>query len=203
MRMVASDAALGEAAQTVRNGGVITYPTEYCYGLGCDPDCVAAIRKILHIKKRSRGEGLILIAADIGQLSRWVDLSDAKMRERVLPTWPGPVTWLVPARPRVSSWLRGAHEMLAVRVTAHAIAADLCRRTQGPIVSTSANRTGQSELRSEVAVRSGLAGIDYILPGSVGSLEGPTEIRDARTGAVVRPATTCGSAGEGDKDYDI
>ncbi len=188
MVTVLSEAVLLEAVRTIRGGGVIAYPTEYCYGLGCDPDCIPAIRRILDIKRRDRGQGLVLIAADIKQLTPWVDLTERSVRERVQATWPGPITWVVPSKPRASPWLRGGHDTQAVRVTAHPLAAALCRYAQMPLVSTSANRSGQPELRTEYQVRRGLANIDFVVPGAVGDLTGPTIIRDATTGDVIREA---------------
>jgi L-threonylcarbamoyladenylate synthase len=186
MVTVLSEAVLLKAVRTIRGGGVIAYPTEYCYGLGCDPDCIPAIRRILEIKRRDRGQGLVLIAADIKQLMPWIDLTDRSVRERVQAAWPGPVTWVVPSKPRASRWLRGGHDTQAVRVTAHPLAARLCRLAQMPLVSTSANRSGRPELRTEYAVRRGLANIDYVVPGEVGDLPEPTIICDAKTGETIR-----------------
>jgi L-threonylcarbamoyladenylate synthase len=200
MARVLSEAVLREAVRTVKGGGVIAYPTEYCYGLGCAPDCIPAIRRILDIKHRDRGQGLILVAAGIEQLLPWADLSARTVRELVQGSWPGPVTWLVPPGRRASLWLCGEHDTLGVRVTAHAQAASLCRYASMPLVSTSANRSGQAEMRSAHEVRVGLANIDYVVPGNVGNLSGPTEIRDALSGRILReptrPATDAGMTKE-------
>ena len=192
MARVLSEAVLREAARIIHAGGVIAYPTEYCFGLGCMPGCVPAIRRILGIKQRGRSGGLLLIAAGIDQLLPWADLSDRTIRERVQQSWPGPVTWLVPPGRRASSWLRGEHDTLAVRVTAHTQAARLCRYAGTPLVSTSANRSGRPEMRTAYAVRTRLSNIDCVVPGEVGDLSGPTQIRDARTGEVVRPVASVG-----------
>lgn len=186
MPRVLSERVLREAVRVIRNGGVIAYPTEYCYGLGCAPDCIPAIRRILAIKHRDRDQGLLLIAAGTDQLTPWADLSSRTVRDRIRGSWPGPVTWLVPPGRRVSSWLRGEHDSIAVRVTAHPQASALCRRAGIPLVSTSANRSGRQEMCNEFEVRSGLSDIDYIVPGEVDDLPGPTEIRDARSGEVIR-----------------
>lgn len=180
------DAVLRRAASTVRSGGVIAYPTEYCYGLGCDPGQIPAIQAILSLKQRPRSQGLLLIAAGIDQLKGWIDLSVPAIRKRVEGSWPGPITWLVPPGPRASSWLRGNHSSLAVRVTAHVPAARLCRYIGMPLVSTSANRSGLPELRTAESVRMVLPAVDYIVPGKVGDLGAPTAIRDAVTGKTIR-----------------
>ena len=180
-------ARLRLAARAVRSGGVIAYPTEAVFGLGCDPRSQDAVRRLLVLKRRSIGKGLILIAADWEQLAPYVrPLSEERMHE-IRGSWPGPHTWLLPARPDVPPWLRGGFETLAVRVTAHPLAAALCRIYGGAIVSTSANRTGGAPARTALQVRLRLRGqIDYLLGGSCGGAPRPSSIRDGRSGAVLR-----------------
>ncbi|MBP8284057.1 MAG: Sua5/YciO/YrdC/YwlC family protein, partial [Chromatiaceae bacterium] len=113
------------AAHWIKAGGVVAYPTEAVYGLGCDPWNGEATRRILTLKQRPESKGLILIAAAIQQLTPFVELLEAERMEAILASWPGPHTWLLPARPEVPSWLRGEHATLAVRVTAHPLAAAL------------------------------------------------------------------------------
>lgn len=179
---------LKRAAALLRQGAVIAYPTEAVWGLGCDPLNGDAVTRLLEIKHRPMHKGLILIAAAFDQLQPYVAPMDAAMRDNVFATWPGPVTWLLPARPDTPYWLRGAHETLAVRVTAHPVAAALCERFGGAMVSTSANLAGRPPARTYLQAlrRVGLA-VDYIAPGAVGTRACPTEIRDASSGAIVRP----------------
>ncbi len=179
-------AALDQAARVLARGGVVAYPTESCYGLGCDPRNHAALRRLLRLKRRSPAMGVIIIGAHIGQLVPYLDLSDPAVLAPALETWPGPHTWLLPAKPGVSPWLRGAHPRIAVRITAHRGAARLCKLFGGAIVSTSANRHGRSPAtRAREVQRMFGSSIDYIVRGRVGGLA-PTEIRDGVTGAVVR-----------------
>ena len=179
---------LEKAAGVLSRGGVVAYPTESCYGLGCDPRDNAAVRRILRIKRRSPDMGLILIAAHVRQLARYLDPSHPELLEMAQATWPGPHTWLLPARPRVSRWLRGSHPCVAVRVTAHRPAARLCALFGHALVSTSANRHGREPaMRSREVERQLGAAVDYIVPGRSGGLR-PTQIRDAISGDVVRSA---------------
>jgi L-threonylcarbamoyladenylate synthase len=178
---------LKRAARIVSSGGVIAYPTEAVFGLGCDPVNEAAVRRLLAIKQRSPAKGLILIAADFTQLQAFLKPLESTHQARLWATWPGPVTWLVPAKNTVPTWLRGRHPTLAVRVTAHPLAAALCRIWGGPLVSTSANRSGRSPACSALAVRRQLGRqVDYVVPGSVGGAKRPTEIRDLLSGRVIR-----------------
>lgn len=176
-------ANLRRAATILRTGGVVAYATEYCFGLGCDPRDHGAVQRILRIKRRPPSKGLIVLAGEIEQLAPYVD----DIPKNVRATWPGPHTWLLPRRPDVPGWIAGAHPSIAVRVTAHAQAAALCRAAGMAIISTSANRAGQKPLRTyrEVLQRLGKE-VDYVLPGNVGDLAAPTPIRDAASGAAIR-----------------
>ena len=128
-------------------GGVIAYPTEAVYGLGCDPQDAAAVERVLSLKHRSVAKGVILIACDIAPLEGYVNLSPT-LNARISGSWPGPATWLVPAGPRARPWLTGGRDTLAVRVTAHPQASELCRAFGGPLVSTSANPGGRRPARN-------------------------------------------------------
>ena len=178
-----------EAVQILQQGGVIAYPTEAVFGLGCDPDNHQAVEKLLAIKQRSRDKGLILIAADFQQLRPYLAEIDSSLKAKILTTWPGPVTWLWPASPTVPSLLRGKHDTIAVRVTTHTLAATLCREFGAPLVSTSANLSGQPPTRTADEVRSQLGDqLDYVLEGEIGGLSRPSQIRDAVTGEIIREA---------------
>ncbi|MCB1874626.1 MAG: Sua5/YciO/YrdC/YwlC family protein [Chromatiales bacterium] len=179
--------------QVLNAGGVIAYPTEGVYGLGCDPHNPRAVQRLLDLKGREAAKGLILIAADPGQLVSLIQPPSAQLQTALSQTWPGPVTWLLPAAANCPSWLRGRHATLAVRVTAHPLAAELCRAAGGPLVSTSANLSGRVPARSAIGVyrRFGEA-LDWIVDGPVGGLRGPTEIRDGLSGRVIRPGPSAG-----------
>jgi L-threonylcarbamoyladenylate synthase len=175
------------AAGWVRRGGLIAYPTEAVYGLGCDPMNGEAVRRLLELKARVEGKGLILIAAAWAQLEPYVHSLDPGRMAAIHATWPGPVTWLLPARSGTPHWLTGDHRTLAVRVTAHPLAAALCRRWGGPLVSTSANRAGRPPVRTALAVRRTFgARVDYLLVGPCGGGLRPSSVRDGQSGVVLR-----------------
>lgn len=177
---------LQSAVRVLRAGGVVAYPTEAVYGLGCDPLNRAAVERVLAIKQRPVEKGLILIASRFEQLAPFVQPPDEGVMQRLRETWPGPVTWLLPANPATPRWLRGRHHSLAVRVTAHPLAAALCSAFGGPVVSTSANASGRPPARSALQARLRCPGIDLVLHGATGGLERPSAIRDAVTGATLR-----------------
>lgn len=178
---------LRQAARWIKAGGIVAYPTEGVYGLGCHPRLEAAVLRLLAIKKRDINKGLILIAADFDQLREYVVPLDEEAMRPVLASWPGPFTWLLPARPSAPGWVRGNHETIAVRVTAHPTASALCRAAGTALVSTSANLSGRAPSRSAVEVRKQLGTeVDFLLSGPLGTLHRPTPILDGRTGAFVR-----------------
>ncbi|WP_295445290.1 Sua5/YciO/YrdC/YwlC family protein [uncultured Thiodictyon sp.] len=175
------------AARVIAHGGLLAYPTEAVYGLGCDPWNATAVMRLLALKRRDPAKGLIVIASQVEQLAPFVlPLWPERMSE-ILASWPGPNTWLMPARRGVPDWLRGRFDTLAVRVTQHPLAAGLCRAYGGAIVSTSANVADRPPARSAIEVRRRLSGgLDLILAGACGGADRPSIIRDGRTRQVLR-----------------
>ena len=175
------------AARAIDKGGVIAYPTEAVFGLGCSPWNFAAIDRLAWLKRRPKSKGFIVVAASAPQLKRIVDFSRLDNLAEILDTWPGPFTWVMPALPPVPQAIRGDNGEIAVRVSAHPVVQHLCRIC-GPIISTSANPASNRPARSEQAVRKYFGDdLDYILPGKLGSESTPTEIRHALSGRVIRP----------------
>lgn len=186
---MAGSLAIRRAGAAIRAGRVVAYPTEAVWGFGCDPLDAEAVARILDIKQRSMSMGLILIAADVEQLRPWVEPVSAEIEARVVAAWPGPVTWVLPAQPWVPEWVHGGRGSIAVRVTAHAQSAALCRASGFAIVSTSANRSGKPPARAGIQVRRWFGDeIDLILGGATGGRNRPSEIRDAVSGRPIRAA---------------
>jgi L-threonylcarbamoyladenylate synthase len=180
---------LDDAAALLRGGGVLAYPTEAVFGLGCDPHDRAAFERIFALKQRPPTQGVLLIAADFAQVERYIARAAVPddVMEQVRASWPGPNTWIFPRSAEVPEWVAGAHAGIALRVTAHEPAAALCRAYGGALVSTSANPHGQPPARSAAAVERyfGTA-LDGLLDAPLGGQDRPTVIRDALTGAIIR-----------------
>ena len=178
---------IAHAARVVNAGGVVAYPTEAVYGLGCDPLDHDAAERIISLKGRDPTAGFILIAADIGQLDEFIEPLPPKRLAAVTATWPGPATWIWPASPRTPWWITGGRDTVAVRVTAHETAAALCRLSDTALISTSANKSGCQPARTPAALHRSFGNrVDFILSGPLGGLARPTAIRDAMTGEVLR-----------------
>lgn len=180
--------AVAHAAEVIRSGGVVAYPTESCFGLGCDPRNIAAVRRILRIKRRQRAKGMILIADRYARLLPYMDLNAiSDRREAIYNSLLSRHTWLLPANKGVSSWLRGCHATIAVRMTAHRTAARLCQLARTAIVSTSANRSGKRMLRSACAVLREFGDeVDFIVDERIGCARAPSIIRHFENGEIVR-----------------
>lgn len=181
-----SDFTIRRAASVLHQGGVVAYPTEAVFGLGCDPRNEDAVLRLLAIKQRPVDKGLILIAASQSQLSDYIEPPDSAVQARLDASWPGPITWLLPARQDTPRWLRGQHADLAVRVTAHPLAAALCNAFGGAIVSTSANLSRRPPARSTLQVYLRCPGTDHVLHGKTGGRMRPSEIRRGRDGQRIR-----------------
>jgi L-threonylcarbamoyladenylate synthase len=187
--MAESSQSIQQAAQLLQQGGVIAYPTEAVWGLGCDPFDRDAVSRILELKSRSADKGLILVGAAIEQFSFLLDGLADNLLAQLRASWPGPTTWLVPHQQHIPAWIHGNHETVAIRVTAHNTAAQLCNAFGGPIVSTSANPQGKPPAKTPSELRSYFGDqLDAIVPGALGSAQKPSTICDLLTGEIIRGA---------------
>jgi len=176
-----------EAVRHIEAGGVIAYPTETVYGLGCDPFNAQAVLHLIELKQRNIEQGVILIASDLAQLEPLLLPLGAAARKRLTGSYAHPVTWVLPCPEEIPVWLRGVHTSLAVRISRHPIAGALCTRLGGPLVSTSANLHGGHPATTPLAVRRAFDDrLDYILHGPVGADARPSQIRDGLTGKILR-----------------
>lgn len=179
--------SLNTAVAALQEEGVIAYPTEAVWGLGCNPDSTCALTRLLALKYRDPSKGVILVAAGLDQLMPWLDgLSAAQCRLLVQPS-DTPTTWLVPDNGRAHRLVRGDHQRVALRICRHPLVASLCRAFGGPLVSTSANRAGEPSAMNSVQVRTIFGdALDGMLDGPLGGHERPSTIRDLVTGQVLR-----------------
>lgn len=173
-------------AAHLKRGGLIAYPTEYCFGLGCDPRNRNAVKKLLQLKGRPQHKGLILIAGKYAQLTPYLLPHTIAEQEKLRSDGAKSVTYLMPVYNKVPRWLRGRHATLAVRITAHPFAAALCNALGMALVSTSANRSGAQPLRTTAACRRQFGKQVMVLGGRVGKRKSPSTIRAWGDGKIVR-----------------
>lgn len=153
-----------DAVEHLRAGGVIAFPTETCYGLGCRAFDAEAVARLVAAKQRPDGKPLpvLLPSADALRKQRLesplVVLAEA--------FWPGPLTLIVPAFPGLSAPITADTNMVGVRVSAHPIAQELVESLGEPLVATSANRSGQPAAASaEECDAAGLVGLAGLIDG--------------------------------------
>ena len=188
MRRVESLNDIALATQVMRDGGVIAYPTEAVWGLGCDPWQHAAVERILTIKGRSVSKGLILVASRMAQLQPLLAPLSAEQQQVLASHWPGPFTFLIPDPGQwAPAWVRGEHDSVAVRVSAHPVVRELCECLGKPLVSTSANRSGAGALRCCADVIDELGSeLDAVVDGDVDENASPSRICDLVSGRILR-----------------
>jgi len=177
------------AARTLSAGGVVAYPTEGVFGLGCLPESLDGAARILAIKKRKPELGMLLIAANAAQLAPWI--APEVDTDKLHSSAERPVTWIVPTSGDVPYWVTGANDGVAVRITQHPIAAALCAAADSAIISTSANLSGKRPARNAYVLRQRFRKlVDDIVPGRCGAANGPSEIRRLDTGTVIRETSS-------------
>lgn len=178
---------LQAAVDSLRSGGIVAYPTESVYGLGCDPKNESALQNLLALKHRDVSKGMIIIASNYAQIACFIAPHGDRLKQLLRTSAPTPTTWVVDAAEGLSPLLTGGRTTLAVRITDHPVASALCRLFGGPITSTSANVSSQPPARSAADVRARFPhGIDCLVEGSTGELDQPTQIIDARCGSILR-----------------
>ncbi|VAW45060.1 Threonylcarbamoyl-AMP synthase [hydrothermal vent metagenome] len=175
-----------QAVDQLQAGEVIAYPTEAVYGLGCDPFNLQAVERLFQLKQRPFEKGVILIAASVEQVLPYVELLNTEWEEQVLHTWPGAVTWVLPVKSGVPEWITGGRKTVAIRVSAHPVVQALCLAYGQPMVSTSANITSESPAMSCLEVYTAFKGRVSCVGGELGDLDKPTQIREAKTGRILR-----------------
>jgi L-threonylcarbamoyladenylate synthase len=173
-------------AAHLARGGLIAYPTEYCYGLGCDPRNRNAVQRLLKLKRRPQGKGLILIAGKFAQLAPYLQPLTPDQQNILRRDGAQAITYLMPAKTSVPRWLRGAHDTLAVRITTHPGAAALCNALGMALVSTSANCSGYQPARTYAQCQRLFGKQVCVLPGRVGKCKKPSTIRAWASGKIIR-----------------
>ncbi|WP_125783213.1 Sua5/YciO/YrdC/YwlC family protein [Pseudoalteromonas rubra] len=177
------------AVEALQQGGLICYPTEAIFGLGCDPDNEQAVYALLALKDRPVEKGLILIADNFAQCLPYVD--DSKIpqdkRAEIFSSWPGPVTWLLPVKASAPEWVTGGNPSIAIRVTDHPVVKELCQAFGKPIVSTSANFSGEEPAKTLAEAQAAFGDrVAFYQAGELGKQTSPSQIRDALSGKVIR-----------------
>lgn len=174
----------------LKQGGLVAYPTRAVFGLGCDPLHWRALRALLRMKRRPASKGLIVVADQERRLWPFMASEYGGLREHCRVRWPGPHTWLVPARPRLPGLLRGrsgpGHPRVALRHDDYPALVKLCRRVGMALVSTSANRSGQRPLITARGCQQRFGSRVRVIAGRCQRHGKPSTVADLLSGRVLR-----------------
>jgi L-threonylcarbamoyladenylate synthase len=182
-----SSQQLRQVKHHLNKGGVVAYPTESCYGFGCDPYNYRAINKVIRLKERAQTKGLIVIAGRIAQIKPLIQpLSTADKQTILAKYWPGFYSLLMPITHKVLPNLRGQHSKLAVRVSRHTLVQQLCNFLNIPLVSTSANKSGHISIKSYRECQRLFGKQVMVLPGLTNFAKKPSKIMDWQTKQILR-----------------
>lgn len=175
-----------KALELLKRGHVVAVPTEGVYGLSADATNPKAVERLLKLKNRSEAKGFILITEDLKNCSDWLQPISPEHQNILNKNWPGPVTYLIPSTNHVPIYLRGEHDNLAIRISAHPVLSKLAKGMGQPLISTSANLSGQPAARLISEVQD-YFGMDFsIVEGELGGLNQPTAIFELSTGKKIR-----------------
>jgi L-threonylcarbamoyladenylate synthase len=182
----AVDSDAREAARCIREGGVIVYPTETVYGIGCDPWNRAAVERVLAMKGRRGDNPMLLLASSRRMVEERFGALDALAGALASAFWPGPLTLVIRPAAECPEYLYGPSGGIAVRVTSHEAVAAMAEAFGGPIVSTSANLSGHPPVLSFEDARALFGGAaDMVLDSREPCTGVPSTVVDTLSGTPV------------------
>ena len=135
-------ANIEEAVNVLKKGGIVVYPTETVYGIGCDPFNRIAYERVQHLKGRTKKQ-MLLLACSLSQVEQFTGRLANIPRRLAHEFWPGPLTMVIKPRNEMPEYLYGDSGGVAFRITSHPIAAAISKNFGYPMTSTSANITGK------------------------------------------------------------
>ncbi|MDJ0270262.1 MAG: L-threonylcarbamoyladenylate synthase [Aigarchaeota archaeon] len=190
-RLGTSPRELSEAAATLRGGGVLIYPTETVYGIGCNPFNRESVLRVYEIKRREK-KPMPVLCASIGDVEKVCKLDEQALTIAQL-LWPGPISLILPKKPELPSEVTAGQDYVAVRVPASLIALEVMHRAGTPLLGTSANLSGApppasdteiaEELTREIDVLIAAGKTRYAAPSTVVRLR-DNSLEIVREGAV-------------------
>lgn len=175
---------LDKASKIVRDGGVVGYPTDTVYGIGCNPFDGAAVSRVFQIKQR-RGKPLPVLCESLDSAAQLVYLN-RKATKLGRHFWPGALTIVAPVKElRFPTELTGGKDTLAVRVPGNSCARSLIRKCGGSLVGTSANISGSGSPITAEQIRRSLIGIDALIDSGDATGEGESTIVEVNDETVI------------------
>lgn len=163
---VAQSSAIEQAAETLRRGGLVAFPTDTVYGLGAHAFKPSAVARIYAVKERAQEKAIPVLLADVRDVSLVAAHIPPALDRIAKEFWPGGLTVVVPKSPNVPEIVTGRGPTIAVRIPNHPVALALIKAVAAPLATTSANRSGRTSPKTADEVRAELEGlIEIILDG--------------------------------------
>lgn len=166
-----------EATKVIRKGGLIVFPTETVYGLGCDALNERAVAKVFQVKKRDRGKPLLILIGAKKDLNRYARNISPAAKKLIKKYWPGPLTLIFRKTKKIPLIVSGRGK-IAVRLSGSRLARELVKKSGRPIIGTSANLSGKKNITSVQGARRQFQGkVDLIIDGG--------KLRSSRTSTII------------------
>ncbi len=166
-----------EAAEILKEGGVLVYPTDTIYGLAADPFCAQAVRQVYRLKGRNYSKPSHVLIGSINMLERLVEKVPPIARKLMEALWPGPLTIILPARENLQGLFLARDHTLGIRLPAHDFCQRLSLELEGPVLSTSANLSGGANpLKLGDIPQEILRGVDAVVDGGIAKNAQPSTI---------------------------
>lgn len=180
-----SDFSIRHAAHIIRQGGIIAYPTDTIYGLGCDPYNADAVAHINAIKQRPQDKQFILLAGHIDQIKPLVLLTSEQ--EKLIMQTREATSWIIDASKKAPLWLLDKNHSLTIRLSNHEVVKKLCKNLGHAIISTSANPSAKMPARNSLELhRYFHHALDKILATNQKLIAKPSKIIRLRDNSIIR-----------------
>lgn len=181
--------SIEQAASVIASGGVIVCPSEGVYGISCSVFNEAAVKRIIAVKHRSSTKGLIIVDSSLEYLREYLDESrvDARAMALMDGMWPGPHTFVVPVVDEFKNAAVRDDHTAGVRISAFRPFAEICSKAKTPIVSTSANISGENATSDLESIDPRITdNVDLVLTLPCGGLSASTSIYNILTHTLIR-----------------
>jgi len=170
---------LRQAAEVIKKGGVVAFPTETVYALGADAMNKDAVKKIFRLKKREANKPIAIFLSKPEELSKFVKVITSPAKRLIKYFWPGPLTLIFKSKPGKLIYLTGKEEKIGIRVSSSKTVQSLLRQTKTPLTATSANLSGLKGSLSAFEVLKGFSGkIALVLDGGPSEEAAPSSVVD-------------------------
>ena len=172
---------LKQIVEKVKNGGIIIYPTDTIYGIGCDPFNISAVRKIFFIKERSESKGLPILSDSLESVKKIAEVPDIA-NQYIQRYWPGKLTIIFKSKDLISKEVTGTLDTIAIRIPGNKFTLKLINECGGYLIGTSANKSNEEVPKTVEEIQDQIfSDIDYIIDGGSVKEILPSTILDLTT----------------------